>query len=120
MPLARKRLRSQCIMYLMALTHRCCVGFLQRHFVLHALTIDGALPQVTEVYSITCDSPIKQKRCRHNLGCCLASLISDFPQTGRKIDKATKTFLSKVLKGEEDSAKEMLLETNLKRRRKKK
>ena len=45
--------------------------------------------------------------------CCLASLISDFPPTGRKIDKATKTFLSKVSKGEEDSAEEMTLLTRL-------
>jgi hypothetical protein len=63
---------------------QCCVGFLQRHFVSHALTFDGALAQVTEVYSITSDSAIKRKKCRHNMGCCLASLISDFPPTGRK------------------------------------
>ena len=70
---------------------QCHVGFLQCHFVLHALTFDGPLAQVTEVYSITSDSTIKRKKCRHNTGCCLASLISDFPPTGRKIDKATKT-----------------------------
>ena len=47
------------------------------------------------------------------MGCCLASLISDFPPTGKKMDKATTPSLSKVLKGEEDSAKEMTLLTHL-------
>jgi hypothetical protein len=89
---------------------QCHVGC---HFVLHALTFDGALAHMTEVYSITSDSPINQKKCRHNMGCCLASLISDFPPTGRKIDKATKNFLSTLSKGEEDSAEEMTLPTRL-------
>lgn len=55
---------------------QCRVGFLQRHFVAHAKSFDGVLAQVTEVYSITSDSPIKRKKCRHNMGCCLAAVIS--------------------------------------------
>ncbi len=55
---------------------QCRVGYLQRHFVAHAKSFDGVLAQVTEVYSITSDSSIKRKKCRHNLGCCLAAVIS--------------------------------------------
>ena len=43
--------------------YQCRVGFLQCHFLLHALTFDSALAQVTDVYSITSDNPIKQKKC---------------------------------------------------------
>ena len=42
---------------------QCCVGFLQRQFVAQAKTFDGVLPQVTEVYSVGSDSPIKRKKC---------------------------------------------------------
>jgi len=55
---------------------QCRVGFLQRHFVAHARSFNGVLAQVTEVYSITSDSSIKRKKCCHNMGCCLAALIS--------------------------------------------
>ena len=54
-----------------------CVGFLQRHFVAHAKTFDGVLAQVTEVYSVGSDSPIKRKKWRHNMGCCLAALMME-------------------------------------------
>jgi hypothetical protein len=56
--------------------NQCRVGFLQRHFVAHVKSFDGVLAQVTEVYSITSYSPIKRKNCCHNLGCCLAAVIS--------------------------------------------
>jgi hypothetical protein len=84
---------------------QCRVGFLQRHFVAHAKTFDGVLAQVTEVYSVGSDSPIKRKKCRHNMGCCLAALISDFPLA----EKCTTTFLAKTAKGEEDSTQEIAL-----------
>jgi hypothetical protein len=58
---------------------QCRVGFLQRHCVTHAKAFDGVLAQVTEVYSITSDSPVKRKKCRHNVGCCLAAIISAIP-----------------------------------------
>ena len=88
---------------------QCRVGFLQRHFVAHAKTFDGVLAQVTEVYSVGSDSPIKRKKCRHNMGCCLAALISDFPHAEKCTSKATTTFLAKIAKGEEDSTEEMAL-----------
>lgn len=72
---------------------QCCVGFLQRHFVAHARSFDGVLAQVTEVYSITSDSPIKRKKC-HNKGCCLAALISELQKTAGL--SATTSFLQKV------------------------
>ena len=40
---------------------QCHVGFLQRHFVTHAKTFDGALAQVTEVYGSGSESTIKRK-----------------------------------------------------------
>jgi hypothetical protein len=37
------------------------VTFLQRHFVAHAKSSDGVLAQITEVFSITSDSPTSKK-----------------------------------------------------------
>jgi hypothetical protein len=86
----------------------CRVGFLQRQFVAHAKTFDGVLAQVTEVYSVGSDSPIKRKKCRHNMGCCLAALISDFPSAEKyTTNTATSTFLAKIAKGEDDGAEDM-------------
>ena len=48
--------------------NQCRVGFLQRHFVVHATSFDGVLALVTEVYSITSDSLTKRKKCQHNKG----------------------------------------------------
>ena len=93
---------------------QCRVGFLQRHFVAHASTFDGVLAQVTEMYSVGSDSPIKRKKWRHNMGCCLAALISDFPPAAKHIPrKATSSFLAKLAKGKEDGAEEMALLTRL-------
>jgi hypothetical protein len=93
---------------------QCLVGFLQRHFVAHAKTFDGVLAQVTEVYSAGSDSPIKRKKWRHNMGCCLAALISDFSSAAKcTTSKATTAFLANIAKGEEDSAEEMALLTRL-------
>jgi hypothetical protein len=39
---------------------QCRVGFLQRHFVAHAKTFDGALAQVTEVYGAGSESTVKR------------------------------------------------------------
>jgi len=89
---------------------RCCVGFLQRQFVAHAKTFDGVLAQVTEVYSVGSDSPIKRKKCRHNMGCCLAAHISDFPSAAKyTTSTAASTFLAKIAKGEDDGAEGMAL-----------
>jgi hypothetical protein len=89
---------------------QCCVGFFQRQFVAHAKTFDGVLAQKTEVYSVGSDSPIKRKKCRHNMGCFLAGLISDFPSAARyTTSTATSTFLAKIAKGEDDGAEEMAL-----------
>ena len=90
---------------------QCRVGFLQRHFVPHARSFDGVLAQVTEVYSITNDSPIKRKKCRHNMGCCLAALISELPPTANTISASTNgmsvnSFLRRVARQDEDEEEE--------------
>ena len=90
--------------------NQCHVGFLQRQFVAHAETFDGVLAQVTEVYTVGSDTPIKRKKCRHNMGCRLAALISDFPSAAKyTTSTATSTFLAKIAKGEDDGAEDLAL-----------
>ena len=57
---------------------RCCVGFLKRHMVKHAWRFDGALVQVTKVFSADphcCDSA-ERKMYHHNHGCALGTIVS--------------------------------------------
>ena len=82
---------------------QCCVELLQRHFVAHARSFNGVLAQVTEVYSITSDSSIKRKKCCHNMGCCLAALISEFPKTGTS---TTTSFLKRIARQDKEEEKE--------------
>jgi hypothetical protein len=60
----------------------CChVGFLKHHMVQHATGFDGALAQVTHVFSSdsgSCDSA-EHRMYHHNRGCCLATIISSLP-----------------------------------------
>jgi hypothetical protein len=60
---------------------RCSVGFLKRHMVHHAAHFNGALAQVTRVFSSdlgSCDSA-ERWMYHHNRGCCLATIISSLP-----------------------------------------
>ncbi len=62
--------------------NRCCVGFLKRHMVRHAVHFDGALAQVTCVFSSdpgSCDSA-EHWMYHHNRGCCLATIIFCLPE----------------------------------------
>jgi hypothetical protein len=57
------------------------VGFLKHHMVHHAARFDGALAQVTRVFSSdpgSCDSA-EHWMYHHNRGCCLATIISSLP-----------------------------------------
>ena len=62
---------------------RCRVGFVPRHMVRHAARYDGALAQVTRVFSgdpETCDSA--ERRLFHkNKGYCRVKIISTLPGT---------------------------------------
>ncbi len=61
---------------------RCRVGFLKRHMVQNAAHFDGALVQVTRVFSSDpgyCDSA-ERRMYHHNRGCCLATIISCLPE----------------------------------------
>lgn len=65
---------------------QCRIGFLLLcHFVPHhSCSFDGVLAQVTEVYTL---SPVraqssKRRKCRHNMGCCLETIISEMPKPG--------------------------------------
>jgi hypothetical protein len=58
------------------------------------------LAQVTEVYTVKSDSGIKRRKCLlHNMGCCLATIISEMPRPGIS---ATTRFLKKVEEEEEE------------------
>jgi hypothetical protein len=60
---------------------RCRVGFVPRHMVRHAARYDGALAQVTRVFSSnpeTCDST-EQRLFFKNKGYCRAAIISTLP-----------------------------------------
>ena len=55
---------------------RCLVGFLHRHQVKHLNKLEGALCQVTEVYSDNSDSPMKRHKHKKNFGCAIAAIVS--------------------------------------------
>ena len=62
---------------------RCRVGFVPRHMVRHAARYDGALAQVTRVFSgdpDTCDSA-ERRMFFKNKGYCRATIISTLPET---------------------------------------
>ena len=83
---------------------QCRVGFLQRHLVAHAKSFDGVLAQVTEVYSVTSESPSKRKKCLQKMGCCLAAVISAMPpMASSKVNKIDR----REDESEEEQAKEM-------------
>jgi hypothetical protein len=90
------------------------VGFLQHHFVPpHARSFDGVLAEVIKVYSITSDSPIKRKKCQHNMGCCLAALISKLPtpavNTTSSDGSSTSSFLVRIARQDDDDEEETKL-----------
>ena len=55
---------------------RCLVGYLHHHQVKHLNKLEGALCQVTEVYSDNSDSPTKQHKHKKNFGCAIAAIVS--------------------------------------------
>ena len=64
---------------------RCLVGYLHRHQVKHLNKLEGALCQVTEVYSDNSDSPTKWHKHKKNFGCAIAAIVSsNEPKKGRK------------------------------------
>ena len=55
---------------------RCLVGFLHRHQIKHLSKLEGALCQVTEVYSDNSDSPTKHHKHKKNFGCAIVAIVS--------------------------------------------
>ena len=55
---------------------RCIVGFLHCHQVKHLNKLEGALCQVTEVYSDNSDSPTKWHKHKKSFGCAIAAIVS--------------------------------------------
>ena len=63
----------------------CLVGYLHHHQVKHLNKLEGALCQVTEVYSDNSDSPMKRHKHKKNFGCAIAAIVSsNEPKTGKK------------------------------------
>ena len=64
---------------------RCLVGYLHHHQLKHLNKLEGALCQVTEVYSDNSDSPMKRHKHKKNFGCAIAAIVSsNEPKKGRK------------------------------------
>ena len=64
---------------------RCLVGYLHCHQVKHLNKLEGALYQVTEVYSDNSDSPTKQHKHKKNFGCAIVAIVSsNEPKSGSK------------------------------------
>jgi hypothetical protein len=61
---------------------RCCVGFLMRHMVAHAARYDGALAQVTRVFSGNEKECSREERRMYHAkrGYCQATIISCLPE----------------------------------------
>ena len=55
---------------------QCLVGFLHCHQVKHLNKLEGALCQVTEVYSDNSESPTKCHKHKKNFGCAIAAIVS--------------------------------------------
>ena len=85
---------------------RCLVGFLHCHQVKHLNKLEGALCQVTEVYSDNSDSPMKLHKHKKNFGCAIVAIVSSNkpnkvrnaktklqspPKTPRNVDTPTNT-----------------------------
>lgn len=69
---------------------QCRVGFLPRHLIKHSQFYDGAIAQVTEVYSNTSTSPSSRRKFHHNKGCCIAALISDHAPPDKSTSREAK------------------------------
>ena len=67
----------------------CLVGFLHCHHVKHLNKVEGALCQVTEVYSDNSESPTKSHKHKKNFGCAIAAIVSS--KEPNKVRKAKKT-----------------------------
>ena len=64
---------------------RFLVGYLHTNQVKHLNKLEGALCQVTEVYSDNSDSPTEQHKHKKNFGCAIAAIVSsNEPKKGRK------------------------------------
>jgi hypothetical protein len=84
--------------------NRCHVGFLKRHMVQHAAHSDGALAQVTRVFSTdpgSCDSA-EHGMYHQNRGCCLATIISCLPAVSRVKDESKDNDDKEVAKRKRD------------------
>ena len=55
---------------------RCRVGYLPKYHVTHWKSLEGALAQITEIYTEDSDSPTKQQKHYRNSGCAIRALIS--------------------------------------------
>ena len=67
---------------------RCLVGFLHCHQVKHLNKLEGALCQVTEVYSDNSESPTKCHKHKKNFGCAIVAIVSS--NEPNKVRKAKK------------------------------
>jgi hypothetical protein len=84
--------------------NRCRVGFLKRHMVQHATHFNGALAQVTRVFSTdlgSCDSA-ERWMYHYNWGCCLATIMSCLSEVRRMKDEGKDDGDSEMAKRKRD------------------
>ena len=55
---------------------RCRVGYLPKFHVTHWKSLEGALAQITEIYTEDSDSPTKRQKHYRNSGCAIGAFIS--------------------------------------------
>ena len=68
---------------------RCLVGFLHRQQVKNLNKLEGALCEVTEVYSDNSESPTKCHKRKKDFGCAIVAIVSC--KEPNKVRKAKKT-----------------------------
>ena len=76
---------------------RCLVGYLHRHQVKHLNKLEGALCQVTEVYSDNSDSPMKWHKHKKNFGVQLRLLYQVTNPTKLGMEETNYKVLPKLL-----------------------
>ena len=82
---------------------RCRVGYLPKFHVTHWKSLEGALAQITEIYTEDSESPTKQQKHYRNSGCAIGALISppllvcppSMPTKNANNMKHAKNFLNK-------------------------
>ncbi len=73
--------RAICVYWVTDSIERCRVGFLPRHMIRYADSLDGLLAQVSEIYDETHPSPAIREKVYRNHGFCHATILDPEERT---------------------------------------